>query len=192
MNTFQKFIGHLQTVHRHRAMVRKLCFKCGLYWQGMTHDLSKYSPTEFWNGVKFYTGTKSPHLGEREEYGYSKAWLHHKGRNKHHAEYWQDIRPNGKTEPIEMPFKYFVEMLCDRVAASMVYLNDKYTDASPLEYYKTHIDENQFAETTRFKLEKWLTTIERRGSEDVFRQIKQNLKALKVQEKDMKRRMNTK
>ena len=92
MNYVQKFFGHLKTVTKHRRMVRKLCFKCGLYWQGLTHDLSKYSPTEFWNGVKFYTGTKSPHLGEREKYGYSKAWLHHKGRNKHHAEYWQDIQ----------------------------------------------------------------------------------------------------
>jgi hypothetical protein len=54
-----KFFDHLKTVTKHRREVRKLCFKCGLYWQGLTHDLSKYSPTEFWNGVKFYTGTKS-------------------------------------------------------------------------------------------------------------------------------------
>ena len=91
MNNFQKFFGHLRTVNKHRFTVCKLCFKCGLYWQGFTHDLSKYSPVEFINGVKFYTGKASPHLGEREAYGYSKAWLNHKGRNKHHGEYWQDI-----------------------------------------------------------------------------------------------------
>ena len=87
-----KIFSHLKTVNKHRREVRKLCFKCGLYWQGLTHDLSKYSFVEFWNGVKFYTGIKSPHVGEREAYGYSKAWLHHKGVNKHHAEYWQDIQ----------------------------------------------------------------------------------------------------
>ena len=155
------------TVMKHRAKVRKLCFKFGLYWQGLTHDLSKYSHTEFFNGVKFYTGTKSPHVGERIAYGYSKAWLHHKGRNKHHAEYWCDIRPNGKTEPIDMPREYFIEMICDRVAAAMIYLGDKYTDSSPLEYYLSHKDENQFSENTRNKLEFALMYISEYGF-DVF------------------------
>ena len=163
MNIFKRFFDHLRTVHKHRSMVRKLCFKCGLYWQGLTHDLSKYSPVEFWNGVKFYTGVKSPHHGEREAYGYSKAWLHHKGHNKHHAEYWQDIRPNGNTEPIEMPRRYFVEMLCDRVAAAMVYNGDKYTDIDPLEYYASHRDENQFHPNDRMLLEGTLTRIATRG-----------------------------
>ena len=163
MNFFQKFFGHLRTVRRHRSTVRKLCFKCGLYWQGLTHDLSKYSPVEFWNGVRFYTGKGSPHYGERNAYGYSRAWLNHKGRNKHHAEYWQDICPDGKTHPIDMPKKYLVEMICDRVAASMVYLGDKYTDHSPLEYYLSHKDENQFSDHTRSKLEEYLYSISKLG-----------------------------
>lgn len=153
MNFVKRFFGHWKTVRKHRKIVRKLCFKCGLYWQGLTHDLSKYSLTEFWNGVKFYTGTKSPHVGERAAYGYSKAWLHHKGRNKHHADYWLDIRPNGQTGPVEMPYKYLAEMICDRIAASMIYLGDKYTDSSPLEYYLSHMDENDFDYHTRQRLE---------------------------------------
>ena len=102
MNKWQKFWGHLRTVHKHRKMVRKLCFKCGLYWQGLTHDLSKYSHTEFWNGVKYITGTASPHVGERKVKGYSDAWLHHHNRNKHHAEYWVDI-VDGKSVPVNIP-----------------------------------------------------------------------------------------
>lgn len=172
MNFWKRLRGHLRTVHKHRAMVQKLCFKCGLYWQGLTHDLSKYSPTEFWNGVKFYTGTKSPHYGERDKYGYSAAWLHHKGRNKHHAEYWQDIMPNGQTEPIDMPYNYFVEMLCDRVAASMVYLKDNYTNQAPLEYYESHKDENQFSKNTRQELEGGLHLIAEYGADYVFNLIK--------------------
>jgi hypothetical protein len=161
-------------------MVRKLCFKCGLYWQGLTHDLSKYSPIEFLNGVKFYTGVKSPHIGERERYGYSKAWLNHKGHNKHHAEYWQDIRANGKTEPIDMPIKYLIEMVCDRVAASMVYLGDKYTDDAPLQYYETHRDENQFHKYTRTKLENILCIIADYGIDKTLDTIKEILKGEKI------------
>lgn len=176
MNYIQKIFRHLKTINKHRRMVCKLCFKCGLYWQGLTHDLSKYSPVEFWNGVKFYTGTKSPHLGEREAYGYSKAWLHHKGRNKHHAEYWQDIRPNGYTEAIPMPTKFFAEMLCDRVAASMTYLGDKFTERAVLEYYRTHYDANQFHPATREQLEYWLGHLAAVGVDKTFNEIKTVLK----------------
>jgi hypothetical protein len=144
-------------------MVRKLCFKCHLYWQGLTHDLSKYSPTEFWNGVKYYTGKASPHIGERKACGYSKAWIHHHNRNKHHAEYWQDIGTDGKTHAVDMPHEYFMEMICDRVAASMIYLGDKYTNSSPLEYYESHEDENQFADRTRYDLEYCLIYIRNHG-----------------------------
>ena len=84
------FWGHLKTVHRHRALVRKYCFRLGLYWQGLTHDLSKYSPTEFWAGVKYFQGDHSPNDAQRKAYGYSASWMHHKGRNRHHFEYWTD------------------------------------------------------------------------------------------------------
>jgi hypothetical protein len=169
MNTFQKFIGHARTVHRHRAMVRRLCFKCGLYWQGMTHDMSKYSPVEFWNGVKYYTGTASPHIGERKEKGHSDAWVHHHNRNKHHGEYWWDINPDGKSCPIPMPTKYLKEMICDRVAASMIYLGDKYHNAAPLEYYRSHKDENQFNPMTREHLEMCLESIKELGFEEAMK-----------------------
>ena len=176
MNFYKRFFGHLRTVIKHRREVRKLCFKCGLYWQGLTHDLSKYSPTEFFNGVKFFTGTASPHLGERAKYGYSKAWLHHHNKNKHHAEYWQDIGKDGKTTAIDMPPKYFAEMLCDRVAASMVYLGDKFTTHSPLEYYRSHYDENQFHSDTRTELEWWLINIATVGVDKAFNELKDKLK----------------
>ena len=176
MNKWQRFWGHLRTVQKHRKMVRKLCFKCGLYWQGLVHDLSKYSPMEFWNGVKYFTGTTSPHVGERKEKGYSDAWLHHHNRNKHHAEYWVDI-VDGKSVPTTVPFKYLAEMICDRVAASMIYLGDKYTDAAPLDYYLTHMDENQLNEVTRIPLETALVRIKMDGLDTVLEDIKYALKA---------------
>ena len=84
------FIGHFKTITRHKILVAKGCFKLGLYYQGIMHDMSKYSPTEFLVGVKYYQGTASPNNAERMEKGISMSWLHHKGRNKHHFEYWID------------------------------------------------------------------------------------------------------
>lgn len=146
MNFYNRLIGHTKTVARHRREVRKLMKQCGLRG-GWLHDLSKYSPVEFWNGVKYYTGTRSPHVGERQVKGYSDAWLHHKAHNKHHAEYWVDI-VNGKSAPIDMPAAYFVEMLCDRIAASKIYRGADFTRSDPLNYYLSNKDENQFSHNT--------------------------------------------
>ena len=121
------FFKHLKTVIRHRRAVRKLCFKCGLIRQGLTHDLSKFSRAEFKAGVKYYQGNRSPQAKEREVLGFSAAWLHHKGRNKHHAEYWTDSGGVGAMSPVVMPAKYFAEMVCDRIAASKIYKGKNYS-----------------------------------------------------------------
>ena len=119
----QNIWRHYCTITKHRRLVRRHCFKIGLYWQGLTHDLSKYSPEEFWTGVRYYQGDRSPNAAEREDVGYSRAWLHHKGRNKHHYEYWIDIS-NHKEDGLvgnKMPVRYVAEMICDRIAACEVY-----------------------------------------------------------------------
>ncbi len=104
-------------------LVMKNCFRCGLYWQGLTHDLSKLAPVEFWAGAKYWQGTCSPNNAQRQAEGYSAAWLHHKGRNKHHLEYWIDYAPNGDhaMAGMRMPDRYVAEMVCDRIAASKNY-----------------------------------------------------------------------
>ncbi len=116
--TLKKTFKHLHTVNRHRFKVFKLCCKVGIPYRGLVHDLSKYSPQEFWEGVKYYQGSYSPIRNAKSIEGYSKAWLHHKGRNKHHYEYWFDLNaPN--PNPV-MPFKYFLELVCDSYAAGIV------------------------------------------------------------------------
>ena len=127
--------GHFKTITSHKFLVMKYCFKVGLYKQGLMHDLSKYSPTEFMVGAKYYQGTRSPNNAEREATGVSTSWLHHKGRNKHHWEYWLDFGVDG-IYACKMPTNYVIEMFCDRVAASMIYQKEKYTDSSALEYYE--------------------------------------------------------
>lgn len=134
MLSMHKVRGHLKTINQHKAKVTQLCFRCHLYKQGVLHDLSKYTWTELKTGFTYYQGFRSPIDAQKEDIGYSLSWLHHKGRNKHHWEYWLDNGPNG-VHPVKMPANYVIEMFCDRVAASMIYQKDQYTDHSALDYY---------------------------------------------------------
>ncbi len=166
--------GHLRTINRHKRLVMHYCFKAGLYRQGIMHDLSKYSPTEFLVGVKYFSGTRSPNAIEREKLGYSGAWLHHKGRNKHHFEYWIDNRPDGDRNMagVKMPVRYVVEMFCDRIAACRVYLGEKYTDASPYEYYeRSHAHYMIHPETDKL-LYRLLVILRDYGEEKAFAYIR--------------------
>ena len=165
--------GHFETITRHKLLVMKYCFECGLYQQGLTHDLSKYSPTEFIPGCIYYQGDHSPNEAERAARGYSSAWLHHKGRNKHHLEYWIDYTTNKSgLGGMKMPLRYVCEMVCDRVAASQIYLGDKYTDASPWQYYEKSKDHYLLHPETRALLEKLLLMVRDLGQERTFAYIR--------------------
>ncbi len=112
MYDLTKIKGHLSTINKHKAVVTWLCFRCGLYKQGLLHDLSKYTPTELKTGFKYYQGFRSPIDAQKEAEGCSMSWLHHKGRNPHHWEYWLDNAKTGVcAQP--MPKRYVYEMFCD-------------------------------------------------------------------------------
>lgn len=169
---------HFITITTHRMIVRDLCFRMGLYWQGITHDLSKYLPEEFRTGVLYYQGNRSPNAAEREEKGYSEAWLHHKGHNKHHYEYWTDvsIKHDWKIEGVKMPVRYVAEMLADRIAACKVYQKEKYTDRSPWEYYRRMNRFITIHPETRALLEKLLKMLAVKGEDETFRYMRYLLK----------------
>ena len=165
--------AHLFTILRHKKEVMKNCLRCGLVWQGLIHDLSKFSPEEFIAGVLHYQGDRSPNEGEREDYGYSKAWMHHKGRNKHHFEYWTDYNiETRKLTPVAMPKKYVAEMFCDRVAACKVYLGENYHDSSPLDYYMKGKKRRLLHPKTEEELERLLSMLEEKGEKETFRYIR--------------------
>ncbi|MCR5603627.1 MAG: DUF5662 family protein [Lachnospiraceae bacterium] len=172
-----KAIKHLRTINAHRRLVRKGCFKVGLYYQGLTHDLSKYSLSEFPVGAKYYQGFRSPNNAEREAIGYSSAWLHHKGRNRHHYEYWFDYssEAGGGIIPARMPDKYIIEMFMDRIAASKIYNGDKYTDDMPLKYYHKGKPEVFIEKDTRALLEKLLHMLADEGEEACFEYIRKKI-----------------
>lgn len=167
---------HFVTITRHRWLVRQGCFRVGLYWQGLTHDLSKYSPTEFRVGAKYFQGDKSPNGAERNDKGFSEAWMHHKGRNKHHYEYWTDMSPVTRNyDAVPMPRKYLVEMVMDRRAACMVYQGDKYSDGSALEYFMKSRERVLMHPKTRMELEYILTMLRDQGEAEVFRYLKEEI-----------------
>jgi hypothetical protein len=133
------------------------CFKLGLYWQGLVHDLSKYSPTEFCAGAKYFQGNRTPIGAEKDAIGYSVAWLHHKGRNKHHWEYWTDFR-FGAIIAAPIPEKYIKEMFCDMVGASKAYLRGAFNKKEPLKYFLKYSDRWVMEEGSRAYLRKLLET----------------------------------
>lgn len=169
-----KPVQHFITITNHKILVMKYCFKVGLYKQGILHDLSKYSPTEFIVGVKHFQGTESPNNAERLIKGYSSAWLHHKGRNRHHFEYWIDystIRTEGMVG-MKMPVCYVVEMFIDRMCASKNYNKESYTDKDPFNYYERGKHAHMMHEDTRRLLVKLLVMLAEEGEEKTLQYIK--------------------
>ncbi len=168
-----RFFAHLNTILKHRHKVFLHCVRAGIPWRGLLHDLSKFSWTEFAQGVKFYQGNRSPNEGEREDKGYSVAWMHHKGRNRHHFEYWTDYNPKTKqVMPVEMPLVFVKEMFCDRVAASKVYQGKNYKSSHPLEYFIRGKGRRAIHPATSDLLESWLVMLEERGEKATFQHIK--------------------
>lgn len=166
-------IKHFRTITKHRHKVIANCFRAGIGFQGLFHDLSKYFPTEFIQGAKYYQGIKSPNEMERSEYGYSSAWLHHKGRNKHHFEYWTDYSPvHKKVMPVPMPKKYVAEMICDRIAASMIYQGKNYTNDFPYQYFLRGKPNRFIHEKTSDETEHFLVMLKEKGRKQTLKELK--------------------
>lgn len=176
---WQNAKGHFRVVMHHKWEVLKGCFRVGLYWQGIVHDLSKFSPTEFGAGIRYFQeGKRSPNARERELYGYSLAWMHHKGRNKHHFEYWTDVSEDkqhclaGK----KMPPRYLAEMVMDRIAASKTYKGKAYTDRTSLDYLYMSKDGETMHPETYAELERILTILAVSGEKKAFAYVRKLLK----------------
>ncbi len=170
-------IKHFCTITKHRNKVIAHCFRAGIGFQGLFHDLSKYSPAEFFPSARYYIGTRSPTELEREDLGYSQVWMHHKGRNKHHFEYWNDVDPATREyRSVPMPKKYVAEMFCDRVAASKIYKGKNYHDGSAYEYFAGGRAKKLMHPDTIEIIERWLIILRDEGENAAFKQIKKELK----------------
>lgn len=126
---------HLHKINKHKWYVFLNCCKAGIPLRGVLHDLSKYSPIELFESVKYYQGDRSPIEACKEDKGYSNAWLKHKGRNPHHYEYWQDNFDMGGT-PLQMPYKDALELVCDYIGAGMAYQGkDKFSYSAEFDWW---------------------------------------------------------
>ena len=158
---------HFKLITKHRFLVFKLCIKAGIPFRGLVHDLSKYSPTEFFESAKYYVGYKSPTQVARQERSYSKAWLHHKGRNKHHEEYWYDFYAPVHAPVI--PYKYSVEMICDNLAAGITYKGKEFTKEYPLWYWQNKKNKQLFNPKIQLFIEDIYTEIANNGIDAVIK-----------------------
>lgn len=172
-------LAHLHTINRHRYLVCLYCFRLGLYWQGLTHDLTKYSPQEFWVGARYYQGDRSPNDAERKDKGYSSAWMHHKGHNRHHLEYWTDfgLLPDGTmgVVGVEMPVKYVAEMFCDRLAASRIYRGAKFRQEDPWKFFQYSKTHTILHPKTSALLESMLVKLKDEGEDAAFDYIRHDV-----------------
>lgn len=182
MSFLQRLKGHFHTVCTHKRYVAEGCFKLGLYRQGILHDLSKFTPLEFGTGVRYYDGHRSPNAVERMvNDGCSESWLHHKGRNKHHFEYWIDYSsfPGREVYGNKMPMRYLAEMVCDRRAACIAYNGKDYRPAMAWEHYCLTKDFSVMHKDTRLVLEKCLCLMRDEGEDACFSYLRGLLKRCK-------------
>lgn len=163
-----KIFSHLRTVLTHRHLVFRYCCRVGIPLQGLVHDLSKFTPTEFIPSVRYYQGTSSPIGAERRAKGYSAAWLHHKSRNLHHWEYWVEFRDDGTEYYVKMPINYLKEMICDWLSAGKTYNGKKWHQELPLEYFLAHEAYYKLnPETKEFAL-RFLNLIKEKGEDEAL------------------------
>jgi hypothetical protein len=115
-----KFFKLLKRIIIHKFWVAYYCFQLKLFWQGIIHDLSKFSLIEIKGALKYWNDTKSSLSYEKDLNGYSKTFLHHRGHNPHHYEYWIHSLDEGGIAA-KMPKKYVLELICDYLAACKTY-----------------------------------------------------------------------
>ena len=171
---------HFRTVRLHRRIVFYQCAKCGYFWRGLIHDLSKFSPVEFLPSAKYFQGNRSPIEAEKAVVGYSAAWLHHKGHNPHHWEYWTDFDENGRVVPCKIPYKYVVEMVCDWVGASIAYGKGEWLPNAPLNYYNSVRKGRHFHPETEKLILKFLNCISSYGLDRFHRLAKREKAAYEL------------
>lgn len=107
------YIQYLSYVFRHKWFVFLAGLKVGVpLWQLATHDLSKFSPSEFFPYANFFYRPKDSG-GD----AFNMAWLLHQRRNPHHWQHWVLMQDDGPALPLPMPEKYAREMVADWAGA---------------------------------------------------------------------------
>lgn len=177
-------LKHFHTVNKHRFFVFINSIRCGIPYRGLVHDLSKYSPTEFLISARNYSGIRSPIANERkEEFGYSKAFIHHTRKNKHHFEYWVDVT-TGDIILCPMPYKYALESCCDMISASKVYNGKNFTTDKPLQFFLKAKEKSMMHSATKEFIASVLTRYKETGFKNIKRKDTKKLYEESLKDKE--------
>jgi hypothetical protein len=165
-----KYWNYLKYILRHKWYVMWECFRHGLYWQGLVHDLSKFRPSEFFPYANFFyeehrcergLNTRPLHI----DYAFDLAWLKHLHRNPHHWQHWIRNGDDGTIRIFEMPRKYWLEMVADWVGAGIVITGQREVQKWYLknrDKISLHIKTRLTVETL-LELEKYQNVLQHRG-----------------------------
>jgi len=124
----KRHLAYLSYVLRHKWFVMIECWRHGLIWRGLVHDLSKFRPSEWFPYARYFYAKDGSPEQRRDSTGYYKphdtgnaafdfAWLLHQKRNRHHWQWW--ILPTDEEggKVLEMSTVYRTEMVCDWIGA---------------------------------------------------------------------------
>ena len=99
--------------------------------------------------------------------------MHHKGRNRHHWEYWTDYSQEAHAYlPVPMPRRYLAEMICDRMAAGKTYRGEAYRDRDPLDYLMRSKMRSAMHPETERTLRRFLTLLAEEGETAMFASLR--------------------
>lgn len=130
-----------------------------MYNQICHHDDSKYDEDEYdAYDAYFYGGNRSFEVVNK----FNIAWLKHIHKNPHHWQHWVLIEDeNSTSKPLEMPYNYIIEMICDWWAFSF-----KSGNLSEIfDWYAEHKDKMILASSTRNVVEVILEIIKQKMEE---------------------------
>lgn len=133
----KKYWEHFKMITKHKYYVFKVACKASIPIRGLLHDLSKYSPIEFFEYGKYYTGKASPVNECKRVKGYCLGWQHHKGHNPHHWHYWVDQIAEEGGIGLIIPYKYTIEMMCDYIGAGQLYEKESWDFNRPYDWFQS-------------------------------------------------------
>ena len=154
----RRHMAYAKYVIRHKWFVTIECFRRGLVWQGIAHDISKFRPSEWFPYARHFHNADGSKRDARDKTGYYKptdtgdkafdfAWLLHQKRNRHHWQWWILPEDEGGVNILEIPTRYVDEMLCDWIGAGRAQGVEEWWDPTP--WYEKNKAKMQLHEDTR-------------------------------------------
>ena len=89
------------------------CWRLGIPLQGLTHDLSKFLPSEWFPYVESFYGGHGKDRPQWVKDAFDVAWMAHIHKNPHHWQHHILVYDNDGTTILKMPNRYMREMLAD-------------------------------------------------------------------------------